>query len=91
MEKRSWLRGVRALAVAAVFGAGFVCGSIMHRPADAQLGDVGSEVMKKAGGSGGALGSAVELGTAITDMQQHVDGLQKNIESLKKVKSALGG
>jgi hypothetical protein len=47
--------------------------------------------LQKAGESSGALGSAVQLGTAIVDMQQHVDGLQKNIEVLKKVKSALGG
>ena len=47
--------------------------------------------MEKAGESGGPLGSAVQLGQAIGDMQQHVDGRQKNIEVLKKVKSSLGG
>ena len=46
--------------------------------------------MGKAAGSGGAVGSVVELGSAIIDMQQHVDGLQKNLDTLKKIKSALG-
>jgi hypothetical protein len=31
------------------------------------------------------------LGTAITEMQHHVDGLQKNINTLKGVQSAIGG
>jgi len=43
------------------------------------------------GGAGGPLGSAVKLGQAIGEMQQHVDGLQKNIEVLKTVKASLGG
>ena len=50
-----------------------------------------TSAMEKAGESGGALGSAVQLGSAIVDMQQHVDGLQKNIDVLKKVKTSLGG
>jgi hypothetical protein len=40
---------------------------------------------------GGALGSAKELGSSIVEMQQHVDGLQKNLATLKKVEAALGG
>ena len=39
----------------------------------------------------GALGSAKELGSSIVEMQQHVDGLQKNLATLKKVEAALGG
>jgi hypothetical protein len=31
------------------------------------------------------------LGTSIVEMQDHVNGLQKNIDTLKKVQSALGG
>jgi hypothetical protein len=77
--------------LAAAFLGGFVVGSATHHNADAQLGDIGKKAMEEAGGAGGAAGSVMELGTAITDMQQHVDGLQKNIETLKKVKSALGG
>jgi len=47
--------------------------------------------MKQAGESGGALGSAAKLGTAIVEMQDHVTALQKNIDTLKGIKSALGG
>lgn len=84
-------RGVRIGIVAAVFGAGFLCGSITQRSADAQLKELGAAAMKQAGESGGALGAATQLGTAVIDMQQHVDGLQKNIDVLKKLKASLGG
>ena len=86
MTSRRMRRTVRIATVGTVFAIGFVCGSLAQRSADAQLGDV----MKKAAGSG-ALGPAGDLGTAIVDMQDHVSGLQKNIDTLKKVKSALGG
>jgi len=52
---------------------------------------VGGAAMKEAAGGGGALGQAAKLGTAITDMQSQVDGLQKNLETLKTIKSAIGG
>ncbi len=84
-------RAVRMALVATIFAMGFLCGSLTQRHADAQLGELGKEALQKAGESGGALGSAVKLGEAIADMQQHVDGLQKNIDFLKKVKSSLGG
>ena len=32
-----------------------------------------------------------ELGTSIVEMQEHVSGLQKNLDTLKKIQSALGG
>jgi hypothetical protein len=84
-------RGARALLVAGIFAVGFVAGSVTQRPADAQLGELGGKAMEKAAGSGGALGSAAKLGTSIVDMQKEVDGLQKNLETLKGIKSALGG
>jgi hypothetical protein len=77
--------------VLAVFVAGFVCGSSMQRPAQADSSGLGAALMKQAAGSGGALGSIAQLGTSIVDMEQHVSGLQKNIDTLKKVKTALGG
>ena len=64
----------------AIFVLGFVCGSLSQRPAQAQV-----------PGLGGALGTVKELGTSIVEMQQHVDGLQKNLATLKKVEAALGG
>jgi len=84
-------RALRIGIVGIIFSVGFLCGSVTQRRADAQLGELGKEAMEKAGASGGPLGSAVKLGEAIVDMQQHVDGLQKNIDVLKKVKSSLGG
>ena len=70
-------RIIRVGLVGVAFAAGFLCGSVTQRRADAQLGDFG--------------GAATKLGEAIVDMQKNVDGLQKNIDVLKKVKSSLGG
>ena len=89
--KQGVVRGVRVTAFAAVFAAGFLAGSVTHQRADAQLGELGKEALRQAGESGGALGTATQLGTSIVEMQQHVDGLQKNIVVLKKVKAGLGG
>ena len=69
----------------------FFSGSVTQRNANAQLDKLGGAAMKEAAGSGGALGSAAELGTSIVEMQDHVTGLQKNIDTLKKIQSALGG
>ena len=84
-------RGFRVAVVAGIFAAGFVCGSVSHRRTEAQLKDLGGAAMEKAAGSGGPLGSAAKLGTAIVDMQQHLDALQKNVDTLEQVKAALGG
>ncbi|HEX7407441.1 MAG TPA: hypothetical protein VF515_07285 [Candidatus Binatia bacterium] len=91
MVQRSMKRGIQVAVFTGVFVAGFLCGSMTQQRADAQLGELGKEAVKQAGESGGALGSVVKLGESIVDMQQHVDGLQKNIEVLKKVKAGLGG
>jgi|HubBroStandDraft_6_1064221.scaffolds.fasta_scaffold1264594_1 hypothetical protein len=91
MSSEHKLRFIRAGAIAVVFATGFLLGSVTQHRAEAQLGELGKQAVEKAGESGGPLGSAVKLGQAITDMQQHVDGLQQNIEVLKKVKSSLGG
>ncbi|MFI5365727.1 MAG: hypothetical protein ACHQ4J_08895 [Candidatus Binatia bacterium] len=91
MKHRMNGRWIQVALLVGTFGAGFFCGSLTQRSADAQLKELGEAAVQKAGESGGALGSAVQLGTAIVEMQQHVDGLQKNIDVLKKVKSSLGG
>ena len=80
-------KGIRVGVLAAVFAAGYLCGSVSHRSAQAQMGDV----MKKAAESGGPLGTAAKLGTAISDMQEEVNGLQKNLSTLRDIKTALGG
>jgi hypothetical protein len=37
------------------------------------------------------LAAAGQLGSSITEMEQHVTGLQKNLDALKKIQSMLGG
>jgi hypothetical protein len=75
--------------IVGMFVIGFLCGSVSQRYATAQMKDVGG-VMEKAKGAGGGLGSVTELGASITEMEGHVTGLQKNLETLKKVQAALG-
>lgn len=88
-------RGLQVGAILTVFGTGYLCGTVSERRAIADMNDLGNAVggaaMKEAAGGGGALGQAAKLGTAITDMQSQVDGLQKNLELLKGIKSAIGG
>ncbi|MRR07032.1 MAG: hypothetical protein EG828_08820 [Deltaproteobacteria bacterium] len=91
MSRNTIFYSVRILVVACIFSMGFLCGSLTQHSANAQMGDMGSELLKKAGGSSGSLGSVVQLGTTINDMEKNVSGLQKNIDTLKKVKAALGG
>jgi hypothetical protein len=91
MSHKSKLQVIRVGFIAMVFALGFLAGSVTQHRAEAQLGELGKEAMGKAGDAGGPLGSVVQLGQAISEMQQHVDGLQKNIEVLKKVKSSIGG
>jgi hypothetical protein len=64
-----------------LFVAGVLCGSVRQRGAEAQLPGVGK----------GALGAVTELGSSIVEMQQHVNGLQKHLDTLKKIQGALGG
>jgi hypothetical protein len=75
-----YLRWVFVSLLGGMFVLGFVSGSVSQRPAQAQV-----------PGVGGALGSVKELGSSIVEMQQHVEGLQKNLATLKKVEVALGG
>ena len=91
MAQRALVQRLRIAMAAGLFAAGFLCGSVSQRRAEAQLGEMGGKVMEKAGESGGTLGSVTKMGSAITEMQQHVEGLQKNLETFKQVKAALGG
>lgn len=90
MVRRTLSRGLLTGMLVGTFTVGFLCGSLSQQRADAQLQDLGGAAMKQTLGSG-ALGSVGELGTSIVEMQDHVNGLQKNIDTLKKVQSALGG
>jgi hypothetical protein len=70
-------RGLCIAALVGVFAAGYLCGSLGQRSASA-----GTEALQKGGGSFGPFG---ELESSIVDMQQHVDGLNKGLETLRKV------
>ena len=87
MAKKTISRGLMIGILVGVFALGYFCGSVNQRPADAQIGGL----LEQAGKGGGALGSVTQLGSSIVEMQDHVNGLQKNLETLKKVQSALGG
>ena len=84
-------KGIRIGAVIAIFASGWFCGTVSQRSAEAQLGDIGKAVMEKAGDQGGTLGAAAKLGTTISDIQTHLDALQKNVDTLNSVKSMIGG
>ena len=87
-------RTMQAAAIAAVFGAGFLSGSATERSAQAQIDTkaLGGAVVKEAANQqGGGAAAAAQLGTTITDMQTHLDGLNKNIGALRQIQGALGG
>lgn len=91
MSRKTILYGIRIGIIAGIFSLGFLCGSMTRHNANAQMGELGGELLKKAGESGGTLGSVVQLGTTINDMDKHISALQKNLDTLRKVKAALGG
>ena len=75
-------RGLRIAAVVGIFGAGYLCGTFGQRGACAEMG-----APREGGGSFGPFG---QLEKSIADMQQHVDGLNKELETLRKISGALG-
>ena len=91
MSSKTVRYSVRIGFITAIFSAGFLCGLMTQQSANAQLGEMGQEMLKQAESSGGVLGSVAQLGTAITDMEKNVSGLQQNLDTLKKVQAALGG
>ena len=91
MMKRILARGFMISMILGVFAVGFLVGTVNQRYADAQKIPGAGDVLDKAGKSGGPLGSVAQLGSSISEMQTHVNGLQKNLETLKTVQAALGG
>ncbi|HEY7318520.1 MAG TPA: hypothetical protein VIE89_13170 [Candidatus Binatia bacterium] len=91
MKKGFFGRGLLISMMLGMFVLGFLVGTANQRYADAQKIPGMGDVLDKAGKSGGALGSVTQLGSSIVEMQDHVNGLQKNLETLKKIESALGG
>jgi len=84
-------KGIRIGAWVALFGCGWFFGAVSQRDADAQLDSLKKAVMEKAGEQGGALGAAAKLGTSISDIQTHLDALQKNVDTLKSIQAMIGG
>jgi hypothetical protein len=88
MNMKAISRHLAVLTILGVFTLGYFCGTLSQRHADAQgLGGV----LEKAGSMGGPVGSIAQMGSSLVEMQDHVTGLQKNIDSLKKVQAALTG
>ncbi len=88
MTHKQLARLAMAGVLLAVFALGYVCGSVSVRPAVAQLPSLPGGL---GGQAGGTLASVSQLGSSISDMDQHVTALQKDLDILRKVHSALGG
>ena len=87
MTKSKFSRGVMTAVIVGVFGLGYVCGTMTQRPAEAQVGGL----LEKAGKMGGPVGSVAQFGSSLVEMQDHITGLQKNLDTFKQVQSSLGG
>jgi hypothetical protein len=80
-------RGLMTAIIVAVFGLGYVCGSMTQRQAEAQIGGILDQASK----AGGPIGSVANFGSSLVEMQDHIAGLQKNLDTFKKVQSSLTG
>jgi hypothetical protein len=80
-------KGLMTAIIVGTFGLGYFCGSMTQRQAEAQIGGL----LDKAGQMGGPVGSVAQFGTSITEMQDHISGLQKNLDTFKKVQASLTG
>jgi hypothetical protein len=87
MTKIKFSRGLMTAMIVGVFGLGYVCGSMSQRQAEAQIG----ELLEKAGKAGGPVGSVAQFGSSLVEMQDHITGLQKNLDTFKKVQASLTG
>ena len=48
-------------------------------------------LLEKAGQMGGPAGTVAQFGSSIAEMQDHITGLQKNLDTFKKVQASLTG
>ena len=80
-------KGLMTAIIVGVFGLGYFCGSMTQRQAEAQIGGL----LEKAGQMGGPVGSVAQFGTSVVEMQDHITGLQKNLDTFKKVQASLTG
>ena len=72
-------KALLVVSLVGFFAAGYITGSIQTRNA----------IAVELGGLGGTVSSLKNLGTTIVEMQENVDKLQKNINTVKKVKDDL--
>ncbi|MGN6718904.1 MAG: hypothetical protein ACTHLX_16100 [Candidatus Binatia bacterium] len=86
MTKKKISRGLMIAVIVAVFGLGYVCGTMTQRQAEAQIGGL----LDKSGKAGGPVGSVAQFGSSLVEMQDHITGLQKNLDTFKQVQAALG-
>ena len=84
---KKFSRGLMIALFVGVFGLGYVCGSLTQRQAEAQIGGL----LEKGAKMGGPVGSIAEFGSSLTEMQDHISGLQKNLDTFKKVQASLTG
>lgn len=87
MTRKKLSRGLMTAIIVGVFGLGYVCGSMRQPQAEAQMGGM----LEKAGKMGGPVGSVAQFGSSISEMQDHISGLQKNLDTFKKVQASLPG
>ena len=87
MTKKKLSRALMTAVILGVFGLGYVCGSMTQRQAEAQMGGL----LDKASKMGGPVGSVAEFGSSISEMQNHISGLEKNLDTFKKVQASLTG
>jgi hypothetical protein len=87
MMKEKLSRAITIAAIVGVFGLGYICGSMTQRQAEAQIGGL----LDKAGKAGGPVGSVAQFGSSLVEMQDHISGLQKNLDTFKQVQATLTG
>lgn len=87
MTRKKLSRALMTAVILGVFGLGYVCGSMTQRQAEAQMGGL----LDKASKMGGPVGSIAEFGSSISEMQTHISGLEKNLDTFKKVQASLTG
>ena len=80
-------RGLMTAIIVGVFALGYVCGTMTQRQAEAQIGGL----LDKASKAGGPVGSVAQFGSSLVEMQDHISGLQKNLDTFKKVQASLTG
>ena len=87
MTKMKFSRGLMTAVIVAVFGLGYVCGSMTQRKAEAQ----DRRAAGKSREGGRPVGSVAQFGSSIVEMQDHITGLQKNLDTFKTVQASLTG